>query len=157
DLELTAPRAPEAVLALLARELPEGLDPVGAVEIERGAASIDASTRAHLYDVDLTTLDAPPSSVDVAAAVARFHASDALPLRKHGKRGERVVDARRMVGDLVHSGPQRLTVELTAGPEGTLKPGLLVAALLDLPADVVPLLRIHKRASRLVDPRPGTA
>jgi hypothetical protein len=38
------------------------------------------------------------------------------------------------------------------GPEGTLKPGVLVATLLALPDEVVPLLRIHKRATRLAEP-----
>jgi hypothetical protein len=56
-----------------------------------------------------------------------------------------------MVNRLVQTGPHQLTVELAAGPDGTLKPGVLVATLLALPDDVVPLLRIHKRATRLTD------
>jgi hypothetical protein len=97
----------------------------------------------------VTSLDAPPSADAVAAAVARFHASDTVPIRKHTKHGERTVDGRRMVNRLVQSGPQQLTVELAAGPDGTLKPGVVVATVLALPDDVVPLLRIHKRATRL--------
>jgi hypothetical protein len=62
-----------------------------------------------------------------------------------------------MVNDLVQSGPQQLTVELSAGPDGTLRPGVLVATLLDLPDDVVPLLRIHKRATRLGEPAAARA
>jgi radical SAM family uncharacterized protein/radical SAM-linked protein len=149
DLELTASRPPPAVLAALVRELPDGLEPLTAADIERSAASIDQSTTAHLYEADLTTLDVVPAPSVVAAAIARFEASDVVPIRKHTKRGERTVDGRHMVRELAQSGPQRLTFELTAGPDGTLKPGVLVATVLGLPDDVVPLLRIHKRATRL--------
>ncbi len=151
DLELTARRDPSHVLASLARELPDGLEPLEACEIARAAASIDRSTTAHVYDVDVTSLDAPPTAAAVAAAVARFHASDVVPVRKHTKHGERTVDGRQMVSSLVQSGPQQMTFELTAGPDGTLKPGMLVATLLELPDDVVPLLRIHKRATRFAE------
>jgi radical SAM-linked protein len=157
DLELVASRDPAHVLAALARELPDGLEPIEASEIARTTTSIDRSTTAHVYDVDVTPLDAPPSAADVAAAVARFHTSDVLPIRKHTKHGERTIDGRRMVNDLVQSGPQQLTVELSAGPDGTLRPGVLVATLLDLPDDVVPLLRIHKRATRLTEPAAARA
>jgi len=34
------------------------------------------------------------------------------------------------------------------GPQGTLKPETLVGALLGLPADVLPTLRVHKLATR---------
>jgi radical SAM-linked protein len=151
DLELTARRDPSDVRAALVRELPDGLEPLDAWEIDRATASIDRSTTAHIYDVDVTPLDAPPSADAVAAAVARFHASEVVPIRKHTKHGERTVDGRRMVNRLEQSGPHQLTVELAAGPDGTLKPGVLVATLLALPDDVVPLLRIHKRATRLAD------
>jgi radical SAM family uncharacterized protein/radical SAM-linked protein len=154
DLELTAHREPEAVLTALARELPDGLEPIAAAEIARAATSIDQSTTAHVYAIDVTSLDAPPSPADLAAAVARFHASDVVPVRKHTKRGETTVDGRRLVRALVQSGPQELTVELTAGPEGTLKPSVLVATVLSLADDVAPLLRIHKRATRLAETLP---
>jgi hypothetical protein len=61
-----------------------------------------------------------------------------------------------MVNHLVQSGPQQITVELVAGPDGTLKPGVLIATLLDLPDEVVPLLRIHKRTTRFADGAGGT-
>jgi radical SAM family uncharacterized protein/radical SAM-linked protein len=149
DLELTASRDPAAVLEALARELPDGLEPLAADEIPRTASSIEQATAAHAYECDLTSLDVPPDAGAVTAAIARFHASAVFPVRKHTKRGERTVDGRAMVRALVQSAPQRLRFELTAGPEGTLKPNVLVATLLDLPADVAPLLRIHKRATRL--------
>jgi radical SAM family uncharacterized protein/radical SAM-linked protein len=152
DLELTARREPSQVLDALLRELPDGLEPLEAAEIDRGATSIDRSTVAHLYDVDVSTLDDPPAPAAVTAAVARFHAADAVPVRKHSRHGERLVDARPMVRALDVTSAHRLSVELAAGPDGTLKPGVLVATVLGLPDDVVPLLRVHKRATRLAEP-----
>ena len=99
-----------------------------------------------------------PGRQGCAAAVARFHASDAFPIRKHTKRGERTVEGRHMVRDLAQHGTLGLRFELTAGPEGTLKPGTVVATVLGLPDAVTPLLRIHKRATCLatgVDPSPA--
>jgi radical SAM family uncharacterized protein/radical SAM-linked protein len=152
DLELTACEEPAAVAAALARELPEGLEPLDVFEIPRGAPSIDRSTTAHLYEIDLSTLDDPPTPAAVTSAVARFRAGDALPVRKHGKHGERIVDGRRVVRELAHPAPLTLVVELGVGPEGTVKPGALMAALLALPDEAVSMLRIHKRATRLAEP-----
>jgi radical SAM-linked protein len=148
DLELTAPCAPADVLSVLARELPDGLLPLAADEIARSAPSIDQSTTGNLYDVDVAELDEPPTPDAVAAAVERFHASDRLLVRKHTKGGERLVDGRPLVVSLAQTGPATLALELAAGPAGTLKPNMVVAALLDLPADAAPLLRIHKRTTR---------
>jgi radical SAM-linked protein len=149
DLDLTTRLDPAAVLALLTTELPEGLEPFSASEIARGTPSIDQSVVALVYDVDLSTLDAPPSPDIVAAAVARFHASDTVLVRKRTPRGERMVDARGAVLALTQVEPLRLHLELVVGPDGTLKPGTLLGALLALPDDLVPLVRIHKRATRL--------
>jgi radical SAM-linked protein len=149
DLELTSICEPAAVLGALARELPDGLEPLDAVAIPRSAPSIDQDTTAHRYECDLAALDDPPPPATVAAAVARFHASDAFPIRKHTKRGERTIEGRHMVRDLAQHGALGLRFELTAGPEGTLKPSTVIATVLGLPDAVTPLLRIHKRATCL--------
>ena len=49
---------------------------------------------------------------------------------------------------LAVAAPQRLALELNVGPEGTLKPGTLLGALLPIPADDLPSLRVHKVATR---------
>src|SRR5439155_144611 len=72
DLDLTAATPPETVAARLAAELPEGLEPAGAVEVSRAAPSIDAGIAAFVYEVDLAALDRPPSPDAVAAALERF-------------------------------------------------------------------------------------
>ena len=148
DLELTAAIAPDAVASALAAELPEGLDPVGATEIPRSAPSIDAGISAFVYDVDLGSLVEPPPDAVVAEAVDRFARADAFPVEKRGKSGGTTVDARRYVRALVRTAPQRLRLELAIGPEGTVKPGALLAALLPIAPEAVPTVRIHKLATR---------
>jgi radical SAM-linked protein len=148
DLELTERLAPEVVMARLAAELPAGLEPRAMTEIPRSAASIESEIAGFFYEVDLTALDAPPDSAAVAAGVARFAAAEAFPVRKRGRRGERAIDARRAVRDLVVAGPHRLRLEVLVEPEGTLKPGPLLGVLLELPPDTEPLLRVHKLATR---------
>jgi len=149
DIDLVATTAPDAVAAQLAAELPDGLDPVGAVEVPRTAPSIDAGIAAFVYDVDLASLDAPPSPASVVAAVARFAETASFPVRKPGKSGERVVDAHQFVRALDVTAPDRLRIEVAIGPDGTLRPSTLVGALLDMPAEAVVALRVHKVATRL--------
>src|SRR5207249_1101389 len=134
--------------ARLAAELPAGLEPRAATEVPRSAQSIESEIAAFLYEVDLGALDAPPDPAAVAAGVARFAAAEAFPVRKRSRHGERAIDARRAVRDLVVTGPQRLRLEVLVEPEGTLKPGPLLGVLLDLPPDAEPLLRVHKLATR---------
>jgi hypothetical protein len=69
-------------------------------------------------------------------------------VRQRGRGGDRTVDARPLVHALAASGPQRLVLELAIGPTGTVRPGALLAELLDIPPDAVPTLRVHKLATR---------
>ena len=148
DLDLTAPTPAETVAARLAAELPEGLEPVGAAEVSRAAPSIDAGIAAFVYEVDLAALDRPPAPDAVAAALARFAGASSFPLRKHTRSGERTVDARRFVRALEMTAPQRLSLELAVGPEGTVKPGAFLGELFAIPPEEVPTLRVHKVATR---------
>jgi radical SAM family uncharacterized protein/radical SAM-linked protein len=157
DVELTAAISPAIARARLAGELPDGLDLLGAVEIPRAARSIDQSVTGFRWRIELADLPDPPSSAAVREAVARFHRGGALAVRKSGKRGERIVDARPAVTALEVVRPGCLALEIAVGPAGTLRPGAVVAALLGLPADVLPALRTHKLATRFhVDPAPAT-
>ncbi|HJQ83298.1 MAG TPA: TIGR03936 family radical SAM-associated protein, partial [Candidatus Binatia bacterium] len=148
DVDLTAPVEPAAVAAGFAAELPEGLEPVTAVEVPCAGPSIDAGVVAFVYAVDLASLDEPPTPERVADAVARFERAAVFPLRKRGKSGERTVDARRFVPSLVQTGPRSVSLELTIGPEGTIRPVALLGELLALAPDALPTLRVHKLATR---------
>jgi radical SAM-linked protein len=148
DVELTEARDPEAVRAALARELPEGMEPVDALEVPRSGPSIDGTIAAFVYEVDLAGLSTPPSAGAVATALARFADTPTFPVAKHAKSGTRAVDARRLVRALDLAGPGRLRLEMAVEPSGGLKPSAVVGALLQLGDAELPVLRVHKVATR---------
>ena len=100
------------------------------------------------WDVDLQMLPAPPTPDQVRAAVERFRDGTPLPVGKGGKRGERLIDAQGSVTALEVVSPSRLVIEIAVGPEGTLRPSAIVAALLDLDAGAATMLAVHKIATR---------
>jgi radical SAM-linked protein len=148
DVELAEATVPDTVAARLAAELPEGLEPIGVADIPRSAPSIERDIDAFAYEVDLRSLDAPPASETVAAAVARFAGAQSFPVRKHSKSGERTVDARHFIRRLDLAGPGRLALEIAAGQDGTLKPEVFLGELLTLAPSQRPGLRVHKVATR---------
>jgi radical SAM family uncharacterized protein/radical SAM-linked protein len=148
DLELTEPEDPRAVAARLAAELPAGLEPLDIAEVPPSAPSIDRSVAAFAYEVDLDGLDTPLAPEALAEAVRRFVASAAFPVRKRTRSGERTVDARRVVHGLALTGPRRLSLEMAAGREDTLRPEAFVGELLGLAPQARALLRVHKVATR---------
>src|SRR5262249_22731660 len=99
--------------------------------------------------VDRGALDPARPPGGIAGAAARFAGSCTFPLRKRGRSGDRSVDARRFVASLVQAAPRRLLLELSIGPEGTIRPGALVGELLSLSSDAVATLPVHKRGTRL--------
>jgi radical SAM family uncharacterized protein/radical SAM-linked protein len=148
DLDLAEVTPPGTVAVRLGAELPEGLEPLRAVEVPRSAPSIESEIASFVYAVDLAALDAPPEPAALAAAVAGFAGATSFPVVKRGKSGARTVDARHFVRALEVAGPQRLHLELAVGPEGTLKPGALLGELLALPDAAVAALRVHKVSTR---------
>jgi radical SAM family uncharacterized protein/radical SAM-linked protein len=148
DIDLSAVVSAAEARARLATELPDGLELLGAVEIPRAARSIDQSVAAFRWAVDLNALPDPPPPDAVRAAIGRFHEGQPLPVRKGGKRGERLVDAQSSVTALELASPSRLVVEIAVGREGTLRPGAVVAALLGLDAESGTALGVHKLATR---------
>jgi radical SAM-linked protein len=152
DVDLTESLAPDGVLAALRRELPEGMEPIEAVEVPRSGPSIEGTIDAFVYDVDLGGLSAPPSDGAVASAVARFADAAAFPVTKHAKNGTRSVDARRLVRRLAQTGPGRLRLELAVEPSGGVKPSAVVGALLAIADSELPVLRVHKVATHFHAP-----
>src|SRR5262245_4580497 len=148
DLELVERLVADEVATRLTAELPEGLVVTAVREVAAAAPSIDHDAYAFAYEVDVTPLDPAPDARALQSAVERFALATEFPVRKHSKRGERTVDARRFVRALDVAGPGRLAIELSAGPEGSLKPEVLVGDLLALPVALRPLLRVHKVATR---------
>ena len=93
-------------------------------------------------------LDTPPSPDIVAGAVDRFRAAGTFPVLKHAKSGVKRVDAHRFVRALEVTGPAQLRLEIAMGPDGTIKPGAVLAELLPIAAAELPTLRVCKTATR---------
>jgi radical SAM-linked protein len=154
DIDLTEPRAPEDVVAALAAQLPDGLIPLGADDIDRRTASIDSTMTACSYEVDVADLDDPPSDVQVGRAVHAFLHADSFDVRKIIKGRERLVDARPRVRDVTLAGPGRLRVDVRVGDGASVGPALLVGEILGLPTTERPKLRVHKLGTEFRDEAP---
>ena len=98
------------------------------------------------WEIGCGGLDDPPAPA--AVAVERFRQGQPILVRKAGKRGERVVDARSSLVSLSALGPARLAIEIAVAADGTLRPGAVAGALLDLSPDSISRLRVHKVATR---------
>jgi radical SAM family uncharacterized protein/radical SAM-linked protein len=147
DLELTAALPAAEVRERLAAELPDGLALLGAVEIPGTAPSIEQAIAGFRWEIGFDDVEGPPTPA--TAVIARFREGQPIPIRKAGgKRGERTVDARSALLSLAATGPGLLTMEIAVAPEGTPRPSAIVGALLDLPPDTLPRLRVHKIATR---------
>jgi len=157
DVDLTDVIPALEVARRLGAELPEGLEAVDAQIIGRSSLSIEQMMRSVSWTVELDDLEPPPAAADIDAAIGRFLDAPSVPIRTHGKRGERVVDARPIVVRLEHVAPGRLELELLTEHGQWVKPGLIVTTLLDLPAAAVPSLRVHKTHTRLGAPRPSSS
>jgi radical SAM family uncharacterized protein/radical SAM-linked protein len=149
DLDLTTSLRADEVVRRLGAELPEGLQALDAEAVARSAPSIEQAMRSVTCTVDLHDLEPSPAAPTVDAAIRTFLDASTWPIRTHGKRGERTVDARPIVVRLEQYEPGRLALELLTEHGQWVKPGLIVASLLALPADVVPALRVHKTRTRL--------
>jgi radical SAM family uncharacterized protein/radical SAM-linked protein len=144
DIDLTEPRAPEALVAALATQLPDGLIPLAAEEIDRRTPSIDSAMTVCSYEIDVADLDAPPSDARVDLAVRDFLQAESFDVRKVIKGRERLIDARPRVRSVTLAGPGRLRVDVRVGDGASVGPALLVGAILGLPASERPKLRVHK-------------
>jgi radical SAM family uncharacterized protein/radical SAM-linked protein len=157
DVDLTSPCVPNAFVTALAVELPEGLELEAGDEIPRDVPSIDANTAACVWQVDVSTLDAPPPAALLARALVTFAEATALTVQKTVKGTVRTIDARPFVRRLVLAGDHAFEIEITAGPEGSVKPSTLVGALLGLHESERALLRVHKTATLFRDGASRTA
>ena len=157
DVELTEHRPPETVLTGLAAQLPQGLVPVGAQEIDRRAPSIDSTMTVCSYEVDVSELDQPPSDVEVGRAVHDFLQAESFGVRKLIKGRERLVDARPRVRALTITGPGRLRVDVLVGNGAGVGPALVVGEILGLPMTERPKLRVHKLGTEFRPDAPATA
>jgi radical SAM family uncharacterized protein/radical SAM-linked protein len=145
DLELSAQVPAEEVGARLDAELPRGFRVQWAKTIAFREPSIDASIRALRYVVKLESL--PADKRDAAFLAARlnaYHTAAPVPLRKHTRGGEKIVDAKQFVARVYLSAPLMLQLELRMTEAGTIKPHEFIGALLGLAPEEAKILRLTK-------------
>ena len=113
DLELSEHLPAIEIGARLDAELPRGFTVQRAEVIDLRARSIDASICAFRYAVALDSLPAHKQGLSIlTAALNAYHTAASLPLRKHTRSGEKLVDAKPFVARVALSTPQTLSLEL---------------------------------------------
>ncbi|HXG19363.1 MAG TPA: TIGR03960 family B12-binding radical SAM protein [Methylomirabilota bacterium] len=145
DLELSAQVPAEEVGVRLDAELPRGFCVQWAKTIDFREPSIDASIRALRYAVKLESLPADKrNAAFVAARLNAYHTAATVPLRKHTRSGEKIVDAKQFVARVHLSAPLMLQLELRVTEAGTIKPHEFIGALLGLAPEEAKILRLTK-------------
>jgi radical SAM-linked protein len=145
DLELSKQLEADEVGSRLDTELPRGFRVQRAETIDLRATSIDADIRSFRYAVALDSLPREKQSLAfIAARLSAYHMRDTVPLRKHSRSGEKIVDAKQFVTSVTLSTPLTLSLELRMTDAGTIKPHDFVGALLELTSEEAKILRLRK-------------
>jgi len=157
DVELTARVTPSELVRRLRAELPSGLVPIAAWEIDRSTPSIDTSHDAIVWELDVAPLDAPIEPGRLRSSVTELLAADTFPVERIVKRRTRTIDARPLIRAAQVTPQGRIRLELSVGASGSIKPSLVVGALLSLPASQIPLIGVHKAGASFHPGAPTTA
>jgi radical SAM family uncharacterized protein/radical SAM-linked protein len=144
DVELTDRLPPQEAVRRLRAELPVGLVPVAAWEIDRALPSIDASLESILWDLDFGALAAPVEPDALRREVARLLAAGTFPVERMVKGRPRVIDARPLVRAATVTDTGRLRLAIRVGAGGSIKPSLLAGRLFGVPPAEQPLIGVHK-------------
>jgi hypothetical protein len=120
--------------------MPEGLHITEAHAVPTSAPSIEASILAFRYQIT------PPDDLaaeDIDTRLSAFLGAPESPLRNHSAKGDRFVDARPFVARLERR-ERVIEIVILFGPRGSVKPGDLLAAILDLDRTRASRLRVRK-------------
>ena len=146
DIDLTTALPVADVARRFGAHLPDGLAVVAAEAIGLKAPSLEQDLAGFRFRVDVGELINGDGGAWIDARLADFLARDAYPLTKRTGKGDKVVDARPLVGRLVRIAPHTIEIDVGFSPAGSLKPTELLAALLDLDAETaraLPLIKTH--------------
>jgi radical SAM-linked protein len=145
DLELSEHLPAAEIGARLNAELPRGFSVQWAEIIDLRVPSIDASIRAFRYAIGLDSLPTTKREpAFLAEALSAYHTAASVPLRKHTRGGEKIVDAKPFVASVVLSTPRTLHLELRVTEAGTIKPQDFVAQLFGLAPEEAKIVRFKK-------------
>ncbi len=145
DIELSESLAANEVNRRLDAELPRGFAVHWVEAIDLRTPSIDASIRAFRYVIALDSLPVDKQEpAFLATRLSEFHTSATFPMRKHTRRGEKIVDAKHFVPRVALTTPLLLSLETQMTGTGTIKPHEFVGVLLGLSAEGIKVLRLRK-------------
>jgi radical SAM-linked protein len=144
DADLTESWAPARVGAALAGQLPEGLAIVSTEAISLKAPSTETELAGFRYHVDLRGLVDGEGGAFIDQRLGDFERAAEFVVRKHSPRGDKDVDAKRLVERLARVAPDRIELDLRFTPAGSIKPSELLAAVLGLDAATARALPLRK-------------
>jgi radical SAM-linked protein len=145
DIELSEPLTATEVGWRLGTQLSRGFTVRQVVAIGLHEPSIDASIRAFRYAVALNSLPKDKQEPTfLEQRLSAFRVATALPMRKHSRGGEKMVDAKDFVAEVTLSAPSTLYLETQITGAGTIKPHEFVGLLLELTQEEVKVLRLKK-------------
>jgi radical SAM family uncharacterized protein/radical SAM-linked protein len=158
DLELSADLEATEVGRRLDAEFPRGFRVQWATTIDLRATSIDADIQAFRYAVALASLpEDKQNAAFLAERLSAYHAATTLPLRKHSRGGEKIVDAKQFVAGIGLTTASTLSLELRMTEAGTIKPHDFVGAVLGLAPEETKILRLTKIQTLFHSTTPPTA
>lgn len=146
DIDLTAVLPAAEIARRFAAHLPDGLRVLAAEAIALRAPSLEHDLSGFRFRVDVRELINGDGGAWIDARLADFLARSEFPLRRRTGKGEKVIDARPLVGRLARVAPHVIEVDVGFSPAGSLKPTELLAALLDLDAATaraLPVIKTH--------------
>ena len=130
---------PDAILAGLGRQVPEGIR-ITSLDLVRPTDK--ARPVAVVY-----VADPPAPPADLSDRIARLLAEDRLPVVRHRPTGDKPLDARPFIESVEMDGP-RVRMVLRTGPKGTVRPDE-VLRLLGLDAEAIARADIRRSEIRL--------
>ena len=130
---------PDAILAGLGRQVPEGIR-ITSLDLVRPTDK--ARPVAVVY-----TADPPAPPADLADRIARLLAADRLPVVRHRPTGDKPLDARPFIESVEMDGP-RVRMVLRTGPKGTVRPDEILR-LLGFDAEAIARADIRRTEIRL--------
>ena len=145
DIELTEELSATDVGHRLGEELAQGFSVHWSEAIPLNTPSVDASIDAYRYVASLETLPVEKREAQaIAKRLSAFHLAPSVPMQKHSRAGNKTVDAKQFVEELVLATPLRLNFIVKKTSAGTIKPHEFVGILFDLTPEETKVLRLTK-------------
>lgn len=152
DIDLLEAWSAADVRAALSGELPEGMTILAAATVSTHAPSIASSIAASRYEIDVNGLRNGNGAGAIRARIAAFNQAADFPVTKFVKGTERTINARPFVSDLDLNDAGIVDATILTGTTGSLKPTVLLTALLGLDAAAASTLRVRKVATLPLNP-----